>query len=68
MDIRDRLRELLRERHINCASIARSVGMTKQQLYDCFSHRRRLEASELLRICNMLSLSLEDFKPCLTEQ
>ena len=68
MDVRDRLRQLLRERHINCASIAPAVGMTGQQLYDCFAHRRKLEAMELLRICRMLSLSFEDFKPCLDEQ
>ncbi len=67
MDVRDRLREILQERHINCASLARTVGMSKQQLYDCFAHRRRLEASELLRICQALNLSLDDFQICLCE-
>lgn len=67
MDVRDRLREIFQERHINCASFAPTVGMSKQQLYDCFAHRRRLEASELLRICYMLSLSLNDFQVCLHE-
>lgn len=68
LDVRDRLRDILHERHINCASLARTVGMSKQQLYDCFAHRRRLEASELLRICHRMNLTLDDFSVCMMEE
>lgn len=64
-DIRDRLHEILDARHINAASLAAGVGMNQQQLYDCFAHRRRLEATEFLRICRELTLTLDDFKQCL---
>lgn len=67
LDVRDCLRDILHERNINCASLARSAGMTSQQLYDCFAHRRRLEASELLRICHRLRLTLDDFSACVKE-
>lgn len=64
MDIRDRLRELLRERHINCSSLAKATGINKQILYDCFGHRRRLEASEFIRICIAVGFSIDDFRMC----
>lgn len=67
MDIRDRLRFLMNERHINVASFAKDVGIDKQKFYDCFTHRRRLEATEFVKICLALKLTIDDFAMCVSE-
>ena len=63
-DIRDTIRHLMKKRHINVSSFAKEVGIDKQVFYDCFSHRRRLEATELVKICFALGLTLKDFVYC----
>lgn len=56
-DIRITLKELMAIGCYNQSAIARKVGMTPQQLTDVLKLRRKLEANEMLKICDAISIS-----------
>ena len=57
MDIRDNLASIVKERALIQAEIARRAGLTPMKLGAVLLKKRKLDANELLRICQVLSMS-----------
>lgn len=50
----------LRARGFKQAAIAKKSGLTEQQLSDVLNKKRRLEANEMLAICNAMGITPND--------
>lgn len=57
MDIRDCLRNTIKEKGITQSSIAKKIGMTEIDLSNRLLKKRNLEANDLLRICKVISIN-----------
>jgi len=57
VDVRKILKGEIERRGFNQAAIARKAGMTSQQLCDVFNMRRKLEANEMLAVCDAMELN-----------
>jgi|GEM_PF-2089818 len=60
VDVRIILKGEIERRGFCQAAIARKAGLTSQQLSDVFNKRRKLEANEMLAICEAMEMSLMD--------
>ena len=55
-DVRDVLAETIKERFIKQALLANKAGLTKQQLSDIISKRRKLDANEMFALCKAMGI------------
>lgn len=62
MTIEDVVRKRVEEVGITAAELARRCNMNDQLLRRSLDGKRNLKCDELIRLCNQLDLSLEDFK------
>lgn len=62
MTIEDVVRNRVEEVGITAAELARRCNMNDQLLRRSLDGKRNLKCDELIRLCNQLDLSLEDFK------
>lgn len=66
-DIRENLAAFMKDRAYVQAKIARRAGIKENALSAVLSKRRKLEASELCRICEALGVPVEEIKNYKTE-
>ena len=59
MDIRDNLAAIIKERALIQAEVARRSDLTPIKFGAILAKKRKLEANELFRICETLSMSPE---------
>lgn len=57
MDIRDNLASIVKDRALIQAEVARRAGLTPVKLGAVLLKKRKLDANELLRLCQVLSMS-----------
>ena len=62
MDIRDSLKLYLDAHDVVQAQLAAAAGMTRKRLNAALHKQRKLDANELLRICDVLEISAEDLR------
>lgn len=62
MDIRDSLKLYLDAHDVVQAQLAEAAGMTRQKLNAALNKQRKLDANELLRICDVLEISADDLR------
>lgn len=60
MDVRDNLLEIIKERAYVQSEIARRAGLTPMMFNTMLNKKRKLDANEFVRICNVISVSLDD--------
>lgn len=59
MDIRDNLAAIIKEKALIQAEVARRSDLTPMKLGAILAKKRKLEANELFRICEVISMSPE---------
>lgn len=59
-DIRDCLRPAIKNAGMKHLAVAEKAGLTGQQLTDIIAKRRRLEANELINICQAIRTTPND--------
>ena len=59
MDIRDNLAAIIKEKALIQAEVARRSDLTPIKLGAILTKKRKLEANELFRICEVISMSPE---------
>lgn len=59
MNFRDTVTELLKERGIKPAALAKQCGLTPQYMYDLLRGRRRWNEKTMNKVCQALNLQLE---------
>ena len=57
MDIRDNLAAIMKEKAYVQAEIARRAGLTPMKFGAVLAKKRKLDANELLRVCDVISMS-----------
>lgn len=57
MDVRECLRPAIDKKGYKYRHVANEVGLTDQQLSDIMNRRRRLEANEFVKICEVIGTS-----------
>ena len=62
VDIRDSLKLYLDAHDVVQAQLAAAAGMTRQKLNAALNKQRKLDANELLRICDVLEISADDLR------
>lgn len=62
VDIRDSLKLYLDAHDVVQAQLAAAAGMTRQKLNAALHKQRKLDANELLRICDVLEISADDLR------
>ena len=62
MDIRDSLKLYLDAHDVVQAQLAAAAGMTRQKLNAALHKQRKLDANELLQICDVLEISADDLR------
>lgn len=67
-DVRIRLRDIIHERGFTQAVIARKACMTPQQLTDVLRLRRKLEANEMIALCDVMGINMNDLVSDDTDQ
>ena len=67
MTIEDILRERAKEVGISAAELARRCGMSDVLLRRSFDGKRSIKSKELIRICEELNLTIEDFASCVSK-
>ena len=60
MDIRDNLSAIIREKAFVQAEIARRSGLTPVKLGAVLAKKRKLDANELLRVCEVISITPDE--------
>ena len=61
-DVRLVIGEKIKDKGFSQAAIARKAGMTPQQLCDVVNLRRRLDANEMLDICDAMGIPYSDLR------
>lgn len=56
MDIRDCLRETIKKKGITQSHIAKKIGLSDIDLSNRLLKKRKLEANEMLKICNAIDV------------
>lgn len=59
MDIRDNLALIVKEKALVQAEIARRAGLTPVKFGAVLAKKRKLDANELFRICNVIAMTPE---------
>ena len=59
MDIRDNLALIVKEKAFVQAEIARRAGLTPMKFGAVLAKKRKLDANELFRICNVIAMTPE---------
>ena len=62
VDVRIKLRNIINDRGLNRADVARAAGLSPCQLYSVLDIRRRLEANEFLAICDFIHFTPQDVR------
>ena len=62
VDIRDSLKLYLDAHDVVQAQLAAAAGMTRQKLNAALHKQRKLDANELMRICDVLEISADDLR------
>lgn len=57
MDIRDCLKETIRQKGITQAHIAKKIGLSDIDLSNRLLKKRKLEANEMLKICSAIDVN-----------
>lgn len=60
VDIRDSLKLYLDAHDVVQAQLAKEAGMTRQKLNAALHKQRKLDANELMKICDVLEISADD--------
>lgn len=60
VDARDGVREAIARSGMKQIAVAERVGLTERQLCDIVKKRRRLEANEMLKICEVTRITPND--------
>lgn len=68
MDIRDNLAAIMKEKAYVQAEIARRAGLTPVKLGAVLAKKRKLDANELLRVCDVISMSPDTVANYLSKQ
>ena len=61
MTAEERIRKYLDEQGITQTSVARKIGITKSQLCQSLNGKRKLTLDEVVRICEVLRKTPNDF-------
>jgi len=56
IDVRDSLADEIQKRGFKQTVIAEKAGLTKQQLSDIISKRRKLDANEMFALCKAMGI------------
>ena len=59
MDIRDNLAIIIKEKALIQAEVARRSNLTPMKLGAILAKKRKLDANELVRICNVIAMTPE---------
>lgn len=59
-DARDGVADVIKNRGFKQAVVASKSGLTEQQLSDIIRKRRRLDANEMFRICEVIGITPND--------
>ncbi len=62
MDIRENLRNYIEDKSIFKTAVARKSGMAYLPFISMLNKNRRLEANELLNICDALGVSIDEIR------
>lgn len=54
------LKNVIRESGMKKTYIAKEMGITNQSLHNKLSNRREFKASEIIKLCDLLSISNEE--------
>lgn len=68
MDIRDNLAAIIKEKALIQAEVARRSGLTPIKLGAVLAKKRKLDANELFRICDVITMSPEAVASYATSQ
>lgn len=60
MDVRECLRPAIDRKGYRYQYVAKETGLSDQQLSDIMNKRRRLEANEFVRICEVIEMSPDE--------
>ena len=60
IDIRDGLKVVIDRSGLKQMAVAKKANMTKQQLSDIVNKRRRMDANELVTICQAINVTPND--------
>lgn len=63
-DIRDGITPAINSSGLKRNVIAQRAGLTSQQLCDIANKRRKLEANEMLKICEIIGVTPNDLLAC----
>lgn len=61
-DVRDGLKNLIEERGLIQATVAKKASLTPMKLSAILNKSRRLEANEMFELCNVLDITPEELK------
>lgn len=50
------------EQHLSQSELGRRIGVDRHKIWKCYQKMRSFTAEELIRVCIVLGLSVEDFE------
>ena len=68
IDVRDTLRDVIKERGFKQSAIAQMANLTPSKLSQTLKKARRLDANEMFAICNAIGINPQDLRAIANQQ